>query len=310
MPVLREQDLRQIEQTLYTPKESELVARKILRVNNNFNKFASEIGFEWYSRKGSAKILATGASAKDVTFVGEDGGKAIQKVYDIVSGIRFSFKEIEASQFRGTQTNVPSVRLDMLRVESARRFIAETENRLVFVGDSSYGIKGILNFDGITSEDVAQGAFSGTAAQKRLWANKTPKEILADLRTARTTARQKGLFNPDTLVLPPDQFDMLDQPYSDESTMTIRMWLTSQGINFPKVFSAKELTKEYNGFSTVDCFFVMDSSPEIAEIAVTRELELTNPVYDLMGNSEQVAIESLAGVVLRHPKAVYVGKGI
>jgi hypothetical protein len=310
MPLLREQDLRQIEQTLYTPVESELVARRILRVNTNYSKFARAIGYHYYERRGSAKILAMGAGAKDVPFVGEDGGEVISKVYDIVSGIRYTMKEIEASQFRGTQTNVPSVRLDMLRVETARRFIAETENRIVLVGDADHKIQGVLNATGITSEDVAQGAFSGTAAQKRQWVNKTPQEILKDIRHAKTTARQKGLFNPDTLVLPPDQFDMLDQPYSNESTMTIRNWLSSQGVNFPKVFSAKELGKDYNGFATVDCMLVMDSNPTILEIAVTREMELLNPVYDIVGNSEQAVLESLAGAIIRHPKAIYVGKGI
>jgi hypothetical protein len=310
MPLIREEDLKQIEQTLYTAKESELVSRRILRVNTNFSPFASEIGYDWFNRKGSAKILSTGASAKDVPFVSEDGGRSTQKVYDIVSGIRFSLKEIEASQFRGTQTNVPSVKLDMLRVETARRAIAETENRLVFIGNDDFGIKGLLNFVGITAENVAVGQTGANDIEKRKWINKNPQEILADIRTGRTKARNKGLFNPDTIVLPPDQLDLLDQPFSTTSTMTIKAWLNSQGINFPKVFGAKEMGKDYNGFSSVDCMLILDSSPEIAEIAVTRELQLMNPVYDLVGNSEQVAMESLAGVIVRHPSAIYVGKGI
>ncbi len=309
MSILREQDLRQIEQTLYTPKENELVARKILRVNTNYNKFASSVGYHWYSRKGSAKIFASGASAKDVPFVGEDGGEIIAKVYDIITGVRYTFKELEASQMRGTQTNVPSLRLEVTRIETARRVVAETENRLVLVGDANSKIKGLLNMTNINIEDVAQGAFVGTAALKRQFINKTPKEILKDLLRAKTVSRNKGLFNPDTLVLPPDQYDMLDQPYSDTSTMTIRAWLTSQGINFPKVFSARELSAEFNGIG-VDCLLVLDSSPEVAEIAVTRDLEIMAPVYDFVGNSEQAILQSTAGATIRHPQAIYVGKGI
>jgi hypothetical protein len=307
--LLREQDLKQIEQTLYTPVESELVARRILRVNTNYNKFATSIGYHWYSKKGSAKILAAGAGAKDIPFVSEDGGEEIRKVYDIVTGIRFSLKEIEASQMRSAQTNVPSVRLDMLRSETARRFIAETENRIALVGDLTYKISGLINHVGINIEDVGQGAFSGTAAQKRLWKNKTPKEKFLDLMKARTVARQKGKFVPDTCVLPPDQFDMLDEPFSDSGNMTVRSWMNSQGLNIPKIFSAQELGLDYNGYG-VDCFLMLDSRPFVAELAVTRELELFNPVYDILGNSEQAVMESLAGVILRHPEAVYVGKGI
>ena len=309
MPVISEQDLRQIEQTLYTPKESELVARKILRVNTNYNKFTPSVGYRYYNRKGSAKILAAGGSAKDIPFVGEDGGEKFQKVYDIVTGIRYDLREIEATQVMATRTDIPSVRLDMLRPESARRAIAELENKLVLVGDPAYNIEGLLNATGINSADVVDGA-AGSGAAKKLWANKTPKEILKDLSTARTIARAQGLFNPDTLVLPPDQYDLLDQPYSDNTTMTIRMWLTSQGVSFPKIFAAKELGKDFNSFTTVNAFLVLDSNPEIAEIAVPRELELRAPIYDAIGNSEQVVMESLAGAVIRHPSAIYVGKGI
>lgn len=308
MPLISESDLRQIEQTLYTPKESELLARKILRVNTNFNKFAPAIGYRWYTRTGSAKIFAAGGSAKDIPFVGEDGGEKSQKVYDIVTGIRYDLREIEATQVMATRTDIPSVRLDMLRPETARRAVAELENRIVLLGDSTYGIEGLINATGITSVSVADGA-AGSGAAKKLWANKTPKEILKDLSTARTTAKQKGLFNPDTLVLPPDQYDLLDQPYSDTSTMTIRAWLTSQGVNFPKVFSAREMGLDFNGLG-VDCMLVLDSTPEIAEIAIPRELELRAPIYDIMGNSEQAVMESIAGAMIRHPSAIYVGKGI
>lgn len=312
MPLISEVDLKQIEQTLYTPKESELVARKILRVNTNFNKYAPVIGYRYYTRTGSAKIFAAGGSAKDVTFVGEDGGEKVQKVYDIVTGIRYDLREIEATQVMATRTDIPSVRLDILRIETARRAIAELENKLVLVGDSKYAIEGLLNATGITSESVADTVTnpnSVSGAAKKNWPNKTPKEILKDLSTARTKAKQKGLFNPDTLVLPSDQYDLLDQPYADNSTMTIRQWLTSQGVNFPKVFVAKELGSDFNLLG-VDALLVLDSSPEIAEIAVPRELELRAPIYDIMGNSEQVVMESLAGCMIRHPSAIYVGKGI
>jgi hypothetical protein len=217
-------------------------------VNTNFNKFAPSIGYRYYTRTGSAKIFAAGGSAKDVPFVGEDGGEKSQKVYDIVTGIRYDSAERLKllKSWRQEQIYLPS-ELDMLRPETARRAVAELENRIVLVGDTKYGIEGLLNATGITSEDVADGAV-GSGAAKKLWANKTPKEILKDLATARTKAKKQGLFNPDTLVLPPDQYDLLDQPYSDTSTMTIRGWLTSQGVNFPKVFSAREMGKDFNGF--------------------------------------------------------------
>lgn len=307
MSFLTEEDLKQIEQTLYAPKERELKLRQIVRVNTNYNRAARSLEYKSYSRKGSAKIFAYGASAKDIPFVDEDASTTQKPVYDIATGIRYTFAELEANQARlGLGPYMP---LDMVRVETARRYIAEMENKIGFVGDTKIGLKGLLNHDGINVADVTQGATGADAAAKRLWANKAPKEILADIRTARTTARAEGIFNPDTLVLPPAQYDMLDQPYSDTSTMTVRQWLASVGAGFNRVFEAKELSSSYSGYS-LNVMLVMDSNPEVIELAVTREMEMFPPIYDILKNSEQAVLESTAGVIVRHPSAIYVGKGI
>ena len=73
--ILRKEDLLAIENVLYEVKKEELVARQFLKVNNSYPVYAREIGYDWYDMAGSAKILASGASAKDVPFVGEKGGR-------------------------------------------------------------------------------------------------------------------------------------------------------------------------------------------------------------------------------------------
>lgn len=199
--------------------------------------------------------------------------------------------------------------LDTLRVETARRVINETENKLVFVGDSAYAIPGLINVVGNISEDIAQGAAAGTPAFKRLWVNKTPKEILADLRTAKLKASVGGLFEPDALILPPDQYEALTQPYSDQSPLTILSWLNTQGMYFKTIMKARELSAAFNGLTpAADCFIVMESSREVAEIAVVRDITLLPPVYDVLYNSEQAVIQSTAGAIIRHPSAIYVGR--
>ena len=61
MPELLQEDLRQIEKVLYTPKSEELKHRQLFRVNTNFASWAQEVGYDVYTRSGSAKILAHGA---------------------------------------------------------------------------------------------------------------------------------------------------------------------------------------------------------------------------------------------------------
>ena len=306
---MRKEDLLAIEQVLYTTKDEELIARKIVHLNTNFPPYAKEIGYDYYKRTGSAKILGAGASAKDVPFVGETGGRETMKVFTIATAIRYEKEERMAAQAKSALGKGPSVSLDTTRVATARRYVAEAENRLFFVGDANYGIKGVLNAEEITAEDVAAGAAGSTATAKRLWINKTPQEKLADLLTAKNKLENGGIFKARVLVLPPAKQGMLLKPYSDMSPMTILKWLESEGMFFEQIVTTNQMTSTFNGLSA-DAFLVMDNSPECIELAVTEDLALGNPVYDLLETSEQVVTERTAGAIIRHRAAIYVGKGI
>lgn len=307
--ILTQDDLLSIEDVLYETKSDEMVARLIAKPNTNFEPYAKEVGYDWYDRKGSAKILANGGSAKDVPFVGESGGRVTATVYDIVTGIRYERAELMAMQAKRALGKGPNIALDTLRVKTARRFVAEKENKLFFVGDAKFNIKGILNKAGITVEDVAQGAIGSYAAAKRLWANKTPKEILKDLLRSKEVVEGDGLFKARVLILTPGAYIRLQQPYSDQSLMTVMSWLKEEGAFFDKVIPTRAMAKTENGFTT-DAFAVLDNDPEVVELAIPQELELLDPVYDILGNSEQVVDERTAGPIIRHPSAIYVGKGI
>lgn len=307
----RKEDLLSIEKTLYAQKEDELVARKIARPNFNHPPYASEIGYDFYSREGSAKLLASGADANDVPFVTEKMGRITAQVYELVTGIRYTRAERQAVQARQALGRGAPVQLDMLRVESARRFIGEGEDKLFFVGDSKYKIKGMLNMTGATVEDVAQGAFSGSAAAKRLWANKTPKEILADILTAKKAIESTGVFKAKILVLSPESRLALLNPYSDLSQMTVLQWMQGQGAYFTDIVESRYMLAANNGLSgSVNCFALVDNSPEVMELMIPEELNLGEPVYDLLEASAQVARERIAGGAFRHPAGIYIGKGI
>ncbi|HPA70777.1 MAG TPA: DUF2184 domain-containing protein [Spirochaetota bacterium] len=308
--ILRKEDLLAIENTLYEPKKEELVARGFIKLNTNFAPFAQEIGYDWFDRTGSAKILAAGGSAKDVPFVGENGGRETMKVYDIVTGIRYTKAERMAAQAKSALGKGPVVNLDTSRVATARRFVAETENRLAFVGDAKHKIKGLLNMLGITSESVAASGTGAGDSAKRLWTNKTPKLKLADLLTGKKKVEAGNIFKARVLLIDSDHFNQLLEPFSDSSPMTVLKWLQTEGAFFEKIIVTSALNHAHNGFSTVDAFAILDNDPEIIELAVVEDLALGDPVYDILGTSEQVASERTAGCIIRHPSAIYVGKGI
>lgn len=308
-------DLLQIENILYTPIESELMHRTIISVNDRFAPYANSIGYDYYQRQGSAKILAHGGGAKDIPFVGEKGSRVTQNVYTIASGVRFIESERLAAAAKATLGKGPSLDLPLNRIASARRFCFEKENSLVFAGDADFGIKGIFDasFYGTdlgTKENVAQGATGSTAAAKRLWSNKTAQEILIDLQTALNAVETDGLFTAKVLAVPPTQYNRLRLPFSTTNdSRTLFAWLRSEGMFFERVVKMKELKAGNNG-DTVDYFMVFDNNPEVIELAVVRDIELGEPVYDIMNTSEQAVTMRTGGIIMRHPSAFYVGQGI
>lgn len=307
-------DLLQIENVLYTQKESELVARKVFAPNNAYASYAGEIGYDYYTRKGSAKIFSKGSASKDIPFVGEDGGRNVQKVYEIHSGVRYTRGEMDALQAKRSLGKGPSVQIDTLRVETARRYINEIHNKLCFPGNSTFGIKGVFDstFYGSglgTKEDVAQGAFSGSAAAKRLWINKTPNEIIADLNTGLTAVEKDGYFKGKVLLLPHSRLTNLRKPYSNENPMTTLQWITSQGMYFDQIIACKEMEATING-DTVAYFMIMDNDPEVVQSVITEDIMLGEPVKDVVGTIEMDVRMSTAGVIVRHPAGFYIGKGI
>lgn len=307
-------DFLQIENTLYTPIEEELVHRSVFSINSSWASFAREIGYDYWKKQGSAKILASGGAAKDVPFVGEEGGRVTQKVYTIASGIRYTKAEMQAVAAKRALGKGPGLQLDTNRVASARRFIFEKEAAIAFVGDSEFGIKGLFDstFYGTdlgTMENVAEGATGATAAAKRLWSNKTAAEILTDLRTARKAIQTDGLFTARTLVLPPDQFEELTKPFSAYIPATLLSWLNTEGMYFEKIVVSNQMKATNNG-DTVDYFLLMDNNPINIELSLINDISLGNPVEDIVGTQEQAVLLDTAGIIVRHPGALYVGKGI
>jgi hypothetical protein len=307
--LLRKEDLLAIENVLYEAKKDELVARTIANINSRYPAYANEIGYDWYTRRGSAKIIAAGGSAKDIPFVGEDGGRETMKVYTIATGIKYTKAERLAFQAKSALGKGPAVPLDTIRISTARRYVAETENRIFFVGDSEHAIPGLLNKTGIVSEDVAASGTGSTDAAKRLWANKTSAQKLDDLLKAKEELEGSGLFKARILVLAPVSSLKLQKPYSEQSPMTIRKWLETEGVYFEKIVESRAMLAAYNGLGA-NAFCMLDNDPEVIELTVIQDLELGDPIYDILADSEQAVTERTAGAIIRHPSAIYVGKGL
>ena len=317
-PLFLKDDLLDISRILYEPISEELKHRMIWGIDTGYNPEAEEIGFDTYDRTGSAKIFAGRATADDIPMVGDKKTRTKLDVHEIASGIKYTRAERAASAAARGMGKGPAVPLDMLRVASVRRFVNEVEAKLVWVGESTYGIKGVLDSSyygetGLGSmKFVKQGAAGSGPEQKRLWSNKTSQEIVQDLIEARTIVGQGGIFNARNLVLPYVQLMRLEQPYGSDTPITIKDFLLGRSGTegyFDSIEGTNYMDAANNGLS-YDAFMVFDNRPEVGQIAVVKELELFPPVYDKVQTSEQAAILRTGGFQMRHPAAIAVRKGI
>jgi hypothetical protein len=311
--IFSQDDLLQIESALYAAKKEELVARSFLSVNQNFASYAYEVGYDWYETTGQATVIAAGSTADDVKYVGEKGGREQLRVLELRTAIRFTESERNMDQAKRAFGKGNSVQLDTLRVATARRLIAEEENRIIFVGHKANKVSGILNATDINSVDVADGT-AGSGVAKKNWANKTNTEILVDLLSAKTALEKDGFFKARVLVLPPEKYLRLLKPYSDTHPMTVLSWLTSEGMYFEKIVSTNAVNATHNGLkistTAVDAFLMIDNNPEVIEIGLPQDITIREPLLDEWGTSVQGIYERTTGIILRHPKGIYVGKGI
>jgi len=112
-------------------------------------------------------------------------------------------------------------------------------------------------------------------------------------------------------VLTSDLFNRLLEPYDALTTMTTLSWLQKEGAFFDKIIKTSAVGKKHNKFNgAVDSFLVLDNDPEVIELALIKDVDLGDPTPpDIIGTIEQAVEERLAGCVIRHPSAIYIGKG-
>lgn len=137
---LEARDLEAIDKVIYQAPQEELVARQLFNIKSNIPAGAETYGYYVMTRSGSAKILANGAD--DVPLVDTDLTRFHQPIFTVASAIRVSITELRQAQMIGQS-------VDTVKAEIARRAIAEKENSIIFTGDASVNLKGVVNAEGI-----------------------------------------------------------------------------------------------------------------------------------------------------------------
>jgi len=290
--LIRPEDLEAIDSVVYEPQKEELIGRTLFSLKTDVPAGAESYAYDTMTRTGSAKILAAGAD--DIPLVDADKRRQRVDIYSIAAAIRYSAQEVRAAQMAG-------VPVDSAKAIIARRAIAEKENRIIWHGDKKYNIPGIVNAEGIQTLAVDQGAKTSTK-----WADKTGREIVADLRKARSLINRLPGHTANTLVLTPAGMEALEQEYNSQTDKTVLEYIRSQNW-FQNIVSTPDLEKQ--GDAGEDCFLVLDNNPAVVQILLTMDI-YQHPTEYKYPNNKIPFEERLGGAVVRYPMAIVRGDGV
>ncbi|WP_346235723.1 family 1 encapsulin nanocompartment shell protein [Lysinibacillus telephonicus] len=291
--LIRPIDLEAIDKKVYEAKKEELKARTIFNLKTDVPAGAETYSYDVITRSGSAKILAPGAD--DIPLVDADMERHTESIYSIAAAFRLSVQEIRQAQLARRP-------IETTKADTARKAIAEKENRLVWIGDEKHKIKGVVNATGIQTLAVDPNE-AGTSTK---WKDKTGEEIVADIRKAKNLVNKLPGHTADTLILTPDGFEELEKVFNEYTKQSVLEYIQSQ-----KWFSRIDFTSDIAGQGTAgaDCFLVFDSSPDVVEILLTMDIT-RHPQEYKFPNYKIPLEERTGGAIVRYPMAIVRGEGI
>lgn len=156
-------------------------------------------------------------------------------------GYEFSLEEVNRAALLGMP-------LTSMKADAAREGAMQMNYDLAFFGNARKNIVGLFNSTAVASGLVAQNA----GATSRLWADKTPQEILADVDgiLTGTYIGSTTVELPDTLAMSPERMAYLNsRTMSDTNSETILSFI--KRTNIYTMITGQQLTiRAVRGLST------------------------------------------------------------
>lgn len=287
-----ERQLESVESRLYEKKLRELKYRSLIPISNRDGEGAETITYYLYTKIGMAKVIAN--PSDDLPRSDVFAERFTQKVHVLATSFGYSTQELRAARFAG-------VALELFKVDAARRAIREKENSITWLGDVSHGIVGLFAHPNIPTVQAPLNA----AAASRLWVDKTPDEIIADIRLLTSGIRQatNGVHEGNTLVVPIEHYDiMANTPRSSISDTTILEFITKPGNSFglDQVTWLTDIAGQ--GTGATDEAFCYERDPEVLELRIPMEMRTHPPQMRNLEFVIPVEAEN-GGTVVRYPLA-------
>lgn len=131
--------------------------------------------------------------------VSVNGKKITTPLRLLAREVSYTSVELERSQLTGQP-------IDVQKIDALNLLYQMNTDQMVYVGSDDVDADGLVNSSLVTASTVATGA-----AGSKLWINKTPDEILADVNTELDTVWLASAYAlcPSKLLLPPPQFSYI-----------------------------------------------------------------------------------------------------
>jgi len=288
LATIENRDLLAMEKVVLEAPKEELVGRRLEPPITDVNPGAETYGYSVLTRYGAAKIMANGAD--DLPLVDEDLERQFQPIYTIALGMSYTMQEVRAANMAGQP-------LDTMRGASVRRGIAEKENDLIFNGDPSIKLKGIVNADGIQA-----------ISADKTFAKSTGEEILETLRKAKSLITVTPGYSGARLklVLPAQEYEELGKKFNTYDSRS-----TLEAIQGRGWFSSIETTSALSGKGDAgtDCAMILDSTAATAGFLLPQDITQ----YQQEQNYPNIRVpfdERTGGIVVKVPYAMLRLSGI
>lgn len=199
-----------VEAEIYRTKYEDIQYPMLVDIDTSAGEFAKTI--EFYSMDSVGKAQWFNHLSKDVPNADVNMTKYTHQVEMAAIGYRYTTEELGYAY----RLNIG---LDTERAAAARRAYEEFVDDIVRIGSPDKAMTGLFNDANVGTANVA-----GADATARLWANKTPLQILADLNEPLTSINvtTRRIETANVVLLPIAAYNYIAvTPMSVDSSMTI-----------------------------------------------------------------------------------------
>lgn len=280
----------------------QLKAMQLIPVSTEAGPGAQSIVYQQYEDEGIAKIISS--YAHDLPRADVKGKEFSAIVKAIGNSYGWNIQEIRAAQ----RTGKP---LQARKATAARRAFDTLVDSIAWFGDQPNNLGGLITNPNITSLLAATGA-----GGKTTWLDKTPDEILTDLKALIMAIIDltNEVEAPDTLILPVSQYGHIAMtPRSSNADTTILEYFVANNPYIKNVVPCNKLKSIspaiVGGGNSTNIAIAYPEDPDVLTLEIPDPFEQL-PVQERGLEFVVNCYGTTGGVIIYRPLAIAIMEGI